>query len=133
MVLSQPQRMGQRKGETPGDVTDIKEVKSRESTATTLYHSPYVRVTWHEDQILRVLHVIWITELTFVSINYVRSHIIREALRFYVTSKLALVIVVYKHADDHVTNKGFIDEGKLVPNLSTDICKWIGKTPLRHE
>ena len=58
-----------------------------------------------------------------MSINYVRSHIIREAFRFYVTSKLALVIVVYKHADDHVTNKGFIDEGKLVPNLSTDICK----------
>ena len=58
MVLSQPQRMGQRKGETPGDVTDIKEVKNREFTATTLYLSPYVRVTWHEDQILRVLHVI---------------------------------------------------------------------------
>ena len=57
MVLSQPQRMGQRKGETPGDVTDLKEVKNRESR-TTLYLSPYVRVTWHEDQILRVLHVI---------------------------------------------------------------------------
>ena len=58
-----------------------------------------------------------------MSISHVRSHIIREALRFYVTSKLALVIVVYKHADDHATNKGFIDEGKLVPSLSADICK----------
>ena len=57
MVLSQPQRMGQRKGKTPGDVTDIKEVKNRVYSDYSV-PVPYVRVTWHEDQILRVLHVI---------------------------------------------------------------------------